>query len=407
ARLQPSHAAFEPPTLPQAFEPATEPRNGETAHRAAPEDEEPATPRREQLEPPTLVLSQDETPLGPPVRAVSAPPPPESPAATVQELDVDVEVTAEPAERPTADNAEDAPESEPSPLSVEAVEPGAAPARRPPPPPPKRTRGEGAEAEAPAGEPAPARAPRTRYWWEELFGEDYTRGFPPPTPELVRRDVTFIEESLGVAKGAVVLDLACGGGHHAVELSSRGYGVVGLDLSVLQLAMAGELAQARGQKLNFLQADMREVSFEEVFDGVYCWNTSFGYFEEDRNAAVAARIFRALRPGGSLLLDVVNRDFVIQHQPSQVWFEGDACVCMDDMSVDFITSRLKVKRTMILDDGRTKECAYSIRLYSLHELGKLLHDIGFRVAEASGQPAHPGVFFGATSPRVIILAQKP
>jgi hypothetical protein len=61
----------------------------------------------------------------------------------------------------------------------------------------------------------------------------------------------------------------------------------------------------------------------------------------------------------------------------------------------------------MLDDGRTKECTFSIRIYSLHELGKLLHDIGFRVTEASGHPAYPGVFFGATSPRVVILAQKP
>ena len=152
---------------------------------------------------------------------------------------------------------------------------------------------------------------------------------------------------------------------------------------------------------------MRDMSFEEVFDGIYCWNTSFGYFEEERNFAVAQRVFKALRPGGSFLLDVINRDFVVEHQPSQVWFEGDSCICMDDMSVDFITSRLRVKRTMMLDDGRTRECAFSIRIYSLHELGKLLHDIGFRVTEASGHPAYPGVFFGATSPRVLILAQKP
>jgi hypothetical protein len=80
---------------------------------------------------------------------------------------------------------------------------------------------------------------------------------------------------------------------------------------------------------------------------------------------------------------------------------------MDDMSVDFITSRLRVKRSVILDDGRTRECTYSIRLYSLHELGKLLHDVGFRVTEASGHPSMPGVFFGQSSPRIVILAQRP
>ena len=94
-------------------------------------------------------------------------------------------------------------------------------------------------------------------------------------------------------------------------------------------------------------------------------------------------------------------------QPSSVWFEGDSAVCMDDMTVDFISSRLRVKRSVMLDDGRTRECHYSIRLYSLHELGKLLHDVGFRVAEASGDPSTPGVFMGQNAPRIIILAQRP
>jgi SAM-dependent methyltransferase len=246
-----------------------------------------------------------------------------------------------------------------------------------------------------------------RPWWEELFREDFMRSMPRPTPAQIRREVDFIEQSLGVAAGGVILDLGCGAGHHAVDLSSRGYGVVGYDLSLYQLALAAETAEDAGQKLNFLQGDMRELAFEEMFDGVYCWNTTFGYFEEDKNLLVAQHIFRALRPGGMLLLDVVNRDFVATNQPSAVWYEGDSCVCMDDSCVDFITSRLKVKRSIIFDDGRQRECHYSVRIYSLHELGKLLHEVGFRVAEATGHPSTPGVFFGMQSPRIVILAQRP
>ena len=91
-----------------------------------------------------------------------------------------------------------------------------------------------------------------------------------------------------------------------------------------------------------------------------------------------------------LLLDVVNRDFVAPRQPSLVWFEGEGCVCMDEMRVDFITSRLRVKRMVMLEDGRTRELDYSIRLYTLHELGRMLHDVGFKVTEVSGHPATPG-----------------
>jgi SAM-dependent methyltransferase len=331
----------------------------------------------------------DESEVAP--AAPAAKPPPAEVAPAVAEL---------PAE-------ESKPPSEDSALAAKQPPPPPRRAATPPPPPTEESKREVKAPSAPAKpEPKPAR-PQRRPWWEELFCEDFARAHAPPTSAQVTREVDFIEKSLGVAPGGVVLDLGCGQGLQAVELSTRGYGVVGYDLSLFQLALAADAAQDRDQKINFLQGDMREMAFEEMFDGIFCWSTTFGYFEEEKNLAVAERMFRALRPGGSLLLDVANRDFLILNQPSQVWFEGDSCVCMDDMSVDFITSRLKVKRSIILDDGRTRETYYSIRIYSLHEIGKLLHDVGFRVTQASGDPATPGVFLGERSPRIIVLAQRP
>jgi SAM-dependent methyltransferase len=245
-----------------------------------------------------------------------------------------------------------------------------------------------------------------RLWWEDLFNDDYLRTCEKLTDEQIAREVDFVEDSLGIERGGAVLDLACGTGRHTIELARRGYEVVGFDLSLAMLARAGEDAQDHAAKVNFVQGDMREMTFDEQFDGVFCWNTSFGFFEEEKNALVIDRIHRSLRAGGLFLLDVINRDFLIRQSPSLAWFEGDGCVCMDEMSVDFITSRMKIKRTMMLDDGRSREIEYSMRVYSLHELGKILHDHGFKVCEVSGRVATPGVFFGNESPRTIILAEK-
>lgn len=222
----------------------------------------------------------------------------------------------------------------------------------------------------------------------------------------VLREASFIEESLGIEAGAKILDLACGAGRHAVELASRGYEVVGLDLSRTMLARAEREASERRQSVALLEADMRDMSFESSFDGVYCWASSFGYFDEEKNIQTARLVHRSLKRGGRFLLDIVNRDFVAQEQPRLVWFEGDGCICIDETNIDFITSRLKVKRTVMLEDGRSRELDYSLRLYALHELGRLLHDIGFRILEVTGHTAIPGIFLGPDSPRLIVLAEK-
>ena len=80
-------------------------------------------------------------------------------------------------------------------------------------------------------------------------------------------------------------------------------------------------------KLNFVQGDMREMTFEDTFDGVYCWNTSFGFFEEEKNAQVVQRVHKALKKGGQFMLEVGNRDYIIRQAPSLAWFEGDGCIC--------------------------------------------------------------------------------
>lgn len=341
-----------------------------------------------------------------------------------EELDVDLE-EGEEAQARARDSAPELPTEEAEELLeeeaalVEAAaqaeeqgEPDAAkkrPSKRPPPPPGKPGK-EAAPPPPPEPEPPKAAPPRRKKqrkaWYEELFNDDYLRTVPIPHPRVIHRQCDFIEQRFGLAQGATILDVGCGLGLHAVELTRRGYLVVGLDLSLPMLSRAADEAQEHGFKINFLHADMREMNFDGAFDAVLCYGTTFGYFDDDTNRQVVDRLLRALKPRGLLLLDVVNRDYLIRSQPNLVWFEGDGCVVMEESRMNYITSRLEVKRTVILDDGRQRDNVYSLRSYSLHELGQILHHQGFRVVEVTGWEAHPGVFFGSDSPKLIILAER-
>jgi SAM-dependent methyltransferase len=252
----------------------------------------------------------------------------------------------------------------------------------------------------------PRRPKRSKPWYEEVFDEDYLRTLPFMSADQTLREVEFIEASLGVKPGGQVLDIGCGYGRHAIELVQRGLDVTGLDLSLALLLRAADEAQRRAMSVNFVHADMREMAFEKQFDGAYCMLTSFGYFDEETNLRVAEGIARALKPGGRFLLDLVNRDYVVSDLPSRVWWEGNGCVVLEEVDFNFHTSRILTHRSIVFEDGRQIEQEISVRAYSLHEIGRLLRQAGFRVIDISGGLATRGNFFGATSRNLLILAEK-
>ncbi len=252
----------------------------------------------------------------------------------------------------------------------------------------------------------PRRPKRSKPWFEEVFDESYLRTLPFMTADQTLREVDFIESSLAVAKGGEVLDIACGYGRHAIELVQRGLSVTGLDLSLPLLIRAADESQRREVSVNFVHTDMREMSFERQFSGAYCMLTSFGYFDEESNLKVAEGIARALKPGGRLLIDVVNRDYIVGDLPARVWWEGEGCVVLEEVDFNFNTNRILTHRSVVFEDGQQLEQEISVRVYSLHELGKLLRQAGFRVIEVSGSIPTRGHFFGANSRNLLVLAER-
>jgi len=245
-----------------------------------------------------------------------------------------------------------------------------------------------------------------RPWFEVAFDEDYLRTLPFLTAEQTRREVAFIEQSLGLAPGMRVLDVGCGWGRHAMELAARGYNVTGIDLSLPLLLRAAEEAQRRGVKVNFVHGDMREMAFDEPFDAIYVMGTTFGFFDDETNRKVAQRLARFLKPGRRILVDVVNRDYIIGDLPARVWWEGDGCLVLEEVEFNYYKSRIMVHRSVAFEDGRQVEHDLSIRAYSLHELGRILQYAGLRVIEVSGHLVTRGYFFGSESRQILMLAER-
>jgi SAM-dependent methyltransferase len=323
-------------------------------------------------------------------------PPQEAPPSTPASASEPELRYSEPPEELFLDDADVLSRSDIAPPAEQAAE-MMIPIPKPPPPP---------TTESPEAPPPEVEEDEEGPWHEHFFGEAYLRTVRATTPKEVALECDFIERAIRVPVGSRVLDAGCGLGAQTVELASRGYHMVGLDISATMVSRAYDEAEDRGLHIDFVRGDMRDTSFEEPFDALLCWGTTFGYFNEEDNERTIRQFHSALKPNGTLLLDVINRDFIIGSQPNQVWFEVDGAVCMEETDFDYEASRLRVKRRVANHSGQQNDRHYSIRLYALHEIRALLERNGFRIDEISGRQATLGVFFGVHSPKMIIRAER-
>lgn len=239
-------------------------------------------------------------------------------------------------------------------------------------------------------------------WFEEFFSYDYLRFDQHPETS---QEVDFIEEALALAPEARILDLCCGYGRHAIELAERGYDVTGYDLSSVLLGRAWTDAVAHKASVHWIRGDVRDLEFEGTHDAVISMFTSIGYFEDEMaNFDVLKRIARALVPGGRVLIETVNRDFVIHHFQPQEWFKIDEDLwVLEKRAFDLIESRSDVEVT-VLDKGKKKEFRHSVRVYSFTEIQLILASLGLATNGVWG--GFDGEDYTWDSPRMIVMATR-
>jgi len=107
-----------------------------------------------------------------------------------------------------------------------------------------------------------------------------------------------------LAAGAPALDLACGGGRHALALARHGLATIALDRDRARLAVLAHAARASALPVRPLLADLEAQDAIPLASGSCGAVLVFRYLHRP----LAGEIARVLRPGGVLLYETFTRN---------------------------------------------------------------------------------------------------
>jgi D-alanine-D-alanine ligase len=231
-------------------------------------------------------------------------------------------------------------------------------------------------------------------WWRTLFNAVYlkTDGDVVENHKLTEHEVDLIIDAIGIGKSDRVLDLCCGQGRHTMELVRRGYtNVTGIDRSRYLVRLAKRRAGEQGLNAVFREGDARKSRLpEDSFDCVLILGNSFGYFDhQEDDKRVIENVARWLRPGGTIVLDIADGEWLRGHfEPrSWEWVDQEQFVCRE-RSLSSDGSRL-ISREVVVDaeKGVIADQFYAERLYSRSDIETLLKIGGFSSIRFHGEHA--------------------
>lgn len=227
-----------------------------------------------------------------------------------------------------------------------------------------------------------------KQWYETLFenyGEKYdNESFAQGTIG----ECDFIEKEINHNKSLKIIDIGCGTGRHAIELSKRDYSITGIDLSESLLEKAREKAKQKGLQIDFLKHDARNLPFDKKFDvAIMMCEGSFPLMETDEmNYEILKNVSQSLKKNAKFIFTTLNGLFPIFNSIGEFCASNtdDGNATYHKNTFDLMTFRDYSITKVEDDNGIEKEFECNERYYIPSEITWLLKTLGFTKIEFFG-----------------------
>jgi 2-polyprenyl-3-methyl-5-hydroxy-6-metoxy-1,4-benzoquinol methylase len=227
-----------------------------------------------------------------------------------------------------------------------------------------------------------------KQWYESLF-EDYGQKYDNECfTQGTLGECDFIENELNFNKTLKILDVGCGTGRHAIELSKRGYTVTGIDLSDSQLARAREKAEKEHLKISFVKHDARNLPYQKEFDmAIMLCEGGFPLMETDEmNFEILKSISNSLKEKGKFIFTTLNGLFPLYHSVEEFCASSTEAgnATYRSNTFDLMTFRDHNITEFEDDFGNKKTLECNERYYVPSEITWLIKSLGFNKIDIFG-----------------------
>lgn len=244
--------------------------------------------------------------------------------------------------------------------------------------------------------------------WKEFFDDFYFQGWGwTIDDERTQREVDGVLELLKPPRGSHLLDWCGGWGRHAIEFAKRGFEVTLLDFALNHIEMAEAEMKKAGVELKLIHADFRETPVGVRADyAVNLFTAGIGYLTEQDDVIALTSLYRAMKPGGKLLIDTMNLFWLVRNYKSEGWSENEDGTIrhLSKREFDYFSNRNRSSEILLVNNEE-REAELDHRIYSPAELIAVLRRTGFNPTELYGD--FDGSEFSFDSPRIVMVSEKP
>lgn len=235
---------------------------------------------------------------------------------------------------------------------------------------------------------------KVNFWNDEYISKQLLKAHLDVDFEGASRSLDFINDSVDwIVKVASpdrypnLIDLGCGPGLYAERFAQKGYKVTGIDFSKRSINYAQNRNEEKNLNITYLFQSYLNMNYNEEFDIatlIYC---DYGALSTKNRSILMENIYKGLKPGGKLILDVFTVNKYNDFKEIRTWeinenggfWSSKRYMCLQDNCKysDYNT----LEQTLVITEENENVFYIWNKYFSKESFFAEVKDIGFKSIE--------------------------